>query len=215
MIFPVEIWERIFLYVDPPTLVNMRIICKCWKDIIDKMLQQSAQWYKLCKNKIPEEFWSTLCETLNSKKFYTNFHEIYDVQFWIAMYKLWIKCKNMTKCDTQSKCVKLIDNPTEYITCTDTSENLLAIGTSEGLIYLYYLPNLQTCEYVINHMEYVHSIKLLRDETNIVCLCCSINDHISFWDVKTLKLLSITHGKFIWYGLRNTIYKYICIHQSN
>lgn len=39
MIFPPDIWEHIFLYVDPLTLINLKIICKCWKEIIDKVLQ--------------------------------------------------------------------------------------------------------------------------------------------------------------------------------
>ena len=78
----------------------------------------------MCKNEIPENLWSTLCETLNAKKFYTDFHKERDAKFWIAMYKLWIKCKNMTKCDTQSECVELpINIPLEYITCIDTSGN--------------------------------------------------------------------------------------------
>lgn len=37
------------------------------------------------------------------------------------------------------------------------------MGTSEGFIYIYNLPNVQTCEYIVNHLEYVHSIKLCRD----------------------------------------------------
>ena len=39
MIFPLEVWENIFLYSDPLTLINMRITCKCWKNIIDRILQ--------------------------------------------------------------------------------------------------------------------------------------------------------------------------------
>ena len=82
----------------------------------------------MCKDEIPEHFWTTLCETLNQKKFYTNFHEKHDVTFWISMYKLWMKCKNMTKYNTQSKCVKpRINTPSEYITCIDTSGNILKI----------------------------------------------------------------------------------------
>ena len=49
MIFPVEIWEHIFLYVDPVTLINMRIVCKCWKNIIDKMLQVNYNYNFNCK----------------------------------------------------------------------------------------------------------------------------------------------------------------------
>ncbi|KAK9296560.1 hypothetical protein QLX08_009411 [Tetragonisca angustula] len=198
MIFPLEIWENIFLYSDPLTLINMRITCKYWKNIIDRILQQGTPWYKLCKNEIPENLWSTLCETLNAKKFYTDFHKERDAKFWIAMYKLWIKCKNMTKCDTQSECVELpINIPLEYITCIDTSENLIAVGTSRGVIYFYSITNLQVIDYIVDHMECVQSIKFLRDGTNIICVSCSINNHIYFWDVNTLNLINGTHGKLI------------------
>ncbi|KAK1128762.1 hypothetical protein K0M31_019913 [Melipona bicolor] len=198
MIFPPEIWERIFLYIDPLTLINMRITCKYWKNIIDQILQRSTLWYKLCKNEIPENLWSTLCETLNSKKFYTDFHERHDAKFWLAMYKLWIKCKTMTKCDTQSECVDLpIETSLEYITCIDTSENLIAIGSSEGYIYFYNTPDPQISECSVDHMEFVQSVKIIRDETNVICVSCSINNHISFWDVNSLKLVNGTRGKLI------------------
>lgn len=39
MMFPVEIWEQIFLYADPVTLTNLRTVCKSWKQIIDKTLK--------------------------------------------------------------------------------------------------------------------------------------------------------------------------------
>lgn len=50
MIFPPDIWEHIFLYVDPLTLINLKIICKCWKEIIDKVLQVNNYnfYYKAC-----------------------------------------------------------------------------------------------------------------------------------------------------------------------
>ncbi|XP_068980267.1 uncharacterized protein [Bombus flavifrons] len=209
MIFPPDIWEHIFLYVDPLTLINLKIICKCWKEIIDKVLQQSTLWHKLCKDKIPEHFWTTLCETLSPKK-YTNFNEKHDVKFWIAMYKLWIKCKNMKKCNAQSKCIKpLKDHHSEYITCIDTSGNLLAMGTSAGFVYFYNIPNLRTSKHIVDHMEYIESVKLLRDETSIVCISSSINNHICFWDVSTLKPIDRTHGKLI---CTSYSYCYIAMH---
>lgn len=41
MIFSVEIWEHIFIHIDPVSLTRLKIICKCWNEIIDKMLQVS------------------------------------------------------------------------------------------------------------------------------------------------------------------------------
>ncbi|XP_031369888.1 uncharacterized protein LOC102673039 isoform X2 [Apis dorsata] len=193
MIFSVEIWEHIFTYIDPVSLTHLKIICKCWKQIIDKMLKESTLWYKLCKNKIPEHYWTILCETLNPNKFYTNFHEKHDAKFWMAMYKLWIKCKNMIKCNTQITCIEpdLKNHPLEYITCIDTSESFLAVGTSEGFIYFYNICNLNAnVKYIIDHMEYIK-------KTNIICISCSINNHVNFWDMNTLKIINKTHGKLI------------------
>ena len=42
-------------------------------------------------------------------------------------------------------------------------ENLIAIGTSEGFIYFYNIPNLQITEFIVDHMEYVQSVRILRD----------------------------------------------------
>lgn len=45
MIFSVEIWEHIFIHIDPVSLTHLKIICKCWKEIIDKMLQVNNFYY--------------------------------------------------------------------------------------------------------------------------------------------------------------------------
>ncbi|OAD53840.1 hypothetical protein WN48_08813 [Eufriesea mexicana] len=213
MIFPPEIWECILIHVDPITLINLKIICKCWKDIIDKILKQSALWYKLCKNEIPKHFWTTLCETLNPNKLYTNFHEEQDFKFWMSMYKLWIKCKNMTKYNVQEEYIKpsLKNKFSEHITCIDSSGSLIAVGTSDGFIYFYNMCNLSTnTKYVVDHMECVQSVQFLRDETNTICISCSVNNHISFWDVSTLKLIHETSGKLIC-----TSYSYCYIAMNN
>ncbi|KOC60887.1 hypothetical protein WH47_05665 [Habropoda laboriosa] len=200
MMFPPEIWEQILIYVDSVVLINLKIVCKCWNEIINKILKQSDVWYKLCQNQIPEHFWTTLCETLCPNQFYVNFHEKNDAKFWMAVYKLWIKCKNLIKCDTQITCIEpLLKNPSsEYITCIDTCGSIIAMGTSEGFVYFYDISNLsRSTKCVVDHMEYIRKVQLLRDGTDIVCISCSINDHITFWHVNSLNLIDRTHGKII------------------
>lgn len=41
--------------------------------------------------------------------------------------------------------------------------NLLAMGTSAGFVYFYNIPNLRTSKQIVDHMEYIESVKLLRD----------------------------------------------------
>lgn len=47
MALPIEIWERIFLYVDPITLTKLKVVCNSWREIIDKILKVNI--YVLCK----------------------------------------------------------------------------------------------------------------------------------------------------------------------
>ncbi|XP_054003927.1 uncharacterized protein LOC128889891 [Hylaeus anthracinus] len=200
MYFPLEIWEHIFLYADPVVLTNLKTVCKDWNEIIAKILKDNDHWHKLCKKEIPNHLWSTLCETLNPKKFYNEFDGKHDAMMWMAMYKLWFKSKNVVQWSTQSKYIEplLKQSPVESITCMDTSGNLLAVGTSEGYIYFYNISRLyEGSIYTADHMEYVHSVQFIRDETNIVCISCSINNHISFWDVKSKKLIGKTRGELI------------------
>ncbi|CAL7952120.1 unnamed protein product [Xylocopa violacea] len=213
MTFPLEIWEHIFTYTDPITLINLKTVCKCWNEIIDKLLMQTDLWYNLCKNEIPKHYWTTLCETLSPSKLYTNFHEKNDAKFWMAMYKLWIKCENITKCDTQISCIEpeLEGSFSEHITCTDISGSLLAVGTSEGFIYFYDTCYLHTrTKHIVDHMEYIKTVQFCRNETNIICISCSINNHVSFWDMNTLKEIDKTHGKLIC-----TSYSYCYIATNN
>lgn len=87
------------------------------------LVQHNELWYKLCETDIPKTFWTTLCETLCPNKFYTNFHEKDDSEFWMGMYKLWMKCKNIVKCQTETKRLEplFINDSSGYITCIDTS----------------------------------------------------------------------------------------------
>ncbi|XP_076231116.1 uncharacterized protein LOC143177183 [Calliopsis andreniformis] len=200
MMFPTEIWERIFLYVDPVTLMHFKRVCKCWNAIIDKVLEENDHWYRMCKKEIPENLWSTLCETLNPKKFYTEFHEKYDAALWRKMCKLWFKCKNVVKCNADSKFIEPLSkyHAADYITCTDTSGDLLAIGTAEGYIYFYDICNLHKgSTSVIYDREYLQNVQLLRNDTNVICISCSMNGHVHFWDLNTNKLIDQTRGRLI------------------
>ncbi|XP_012142476.2 uncharacterized protein LOC100879040 isoform X1 [Megachile rotundata] len=211
MMFPVEIWEQIFLYTDPVTLTNLRTVCKCWKEVIDKTLKDNDHWYKLCKKEIPECLWVTLCETLYPTKFYTKIHTKHAV--WMAMYKLWMKCKNIVNCDTEIECIEPLPkhNFNEYITCTNTKGSLLAIGTSEGYIYFYDINNLhEHANHVIDNKEYLRSIHILRSGSAILCVSCSINNHVDCWDVNQMKLINRTGGKLVC-----TSYSYCCMSIRN
>ena len=200
MTFPPEIWEKIFLYVDPVVLMKFKSVCKCWNLIIDKILKENNHWYKICKREIPEDLWSTFCETLEPDKFYTDLHEKHDAALWRAMFKLWIKCKNITKYNVESKSIEPLSKyrGEECITCTATSGNTLAIGTSEGYIYFYDICNLHKgAIYVADHKEYVRSVHLWTYDTDVICVSCSVYDHISFWDIASKKLIAKTRGKLI------------------
>lgn len=206
MMFPLEIWEHIFLYVDSVSLMRFKNVCKCWNIIIDKVLEENDHWYKMCKKEIPQNLWSTLCGTLNPTKFYTEFHEKHDAAFWREMCKLWFKCKSIVKYNVDSKFIEPLSKyrPSDYITCTDTSGNLLAIGTSEGYIYFYDICNLYKGPiYVIYDTEYLRSVQLLRSDTSVICISGSMNHHVHFWDVNSKKLIDKTHGKLIWYESEN------------
>ncbi|KZC10240.1 PREDICTED: uncharacterized protein LOC107188316 [Dufourea novaeangliae] len=200
MYFPPEIWDHIFLYADPVTLTNLKTVCQHWNKSIDKILKQNDHWYRKCKTEIPEYFWSTFCKTLNPKKYYTKFHEKHDAEMWMALYKLWITCKNTMNWNTENVCIEPLrrQHHAGQITCVETSGNLIAIGTSEGYIYFYDMCALQKGPvYVADHMEYINTVQFITDETSIICVSRSVNGHISFWDVRLKKLIEKARGDLI------------------
>ncbi|XP_076642920.1 uncharacterized protein LOC143353451 [Halictus rubicundus] len=200
MYFPPEIWEHIFLYTDAVTLTNLKIVCSCWNEIINKTLKINDHWFKACKRDIPEHLWSTFCESLNPTKYYTEFHEKHDSQMWMALYKLWRTCKNVMRWNVDAKCIAPLQaaSNAEHITCVETSENIIAVGSNEGYIYFYDICHInEGAFYVVDHMEDIQSIQFIRDEICTVCVCRSQNNHISRWDVKEKKLIDKTNGELI------------------
>nr|XP_034191058.1 uncharacterized protein LOC117609173 isoform X2 [Osmia lignaria]XP_034191059.1 uncharacterized protein LOC117609173 isoform X2 [Osmia lignaria] len=165
----------------------------------------------MCKKEIPEDLWITLCETLCPIKFYTEFHTNHAI--WMAMYKWWMKCKNIVKCDTKIECFEPLPNHNfnEYVTCIDVKGSLLAIGTSEGFVYFYDIHHLHTrTNCVVDSKEYLQSIHILRKESTVLCVCCTVNNHINCWDVNKMKLINKTSGKLVC-----TSYSYCCISIRN
>nr|XP_033326108.1 uncharacterized protein LOC117220344 isoform X1 [Megalopta genalis] len=200
MYFPPEIWEHIFLYVDAVTLTNLKLVCNSWNEIINKILKKNNHWFKACERDIPEYLWSTFCESLNPTRYYTEFHEKCDSEMWMALYKLWITCKNVMRWNLDAKFIEPLraDNSTEQITCIGTSGNLMAVGSSEGYIYFYDICDIHKgAFYVVDHLECVQSIQFIRDETCTVCVCRSPNNHISMWDVTEKMLIEKKRGELI------------------
>lgn len=76
----------------------------------------------------------------------------------------------------------------------------MAIGTSDGYIYFYDIHNLyERAIHVIDNKEYLRSIHILRSGSAILCISCSINNHVDCWDVNQMKLIHRTGGKLVWY----------------
>ncbi|XP_017883730.1 uncharacterized protein LOC108627151 [Ceratina calcarata] len=197
MFFPWEIWDNIFIHADPVTLTNLKTVCKYWNETISNVLKISTSWHKLCKSEIPEQFWTTLCETINPSKFHSNIHAS-NAEYWMLMYKLWMKCKNMTKCSSQVNSLELMKSHlSEHISCVTTSGNLIAVGTSEGFIHFYDMSDLSASKRYVDHVAYLKSINFFSDDKSFTCICRCINDNISVWDMKTLKKINSTRGGLI------------------
>ncbi|KAI4495544.1 hypothetical protein M0802_008556 [Mischocyttarus mexicanus] len=46
MVFPIEIWEQIFLYIDPVILTKAKIVCNTWKQVINVILKVNIYLFK-------------------------------------------------------------------------------------------------------------------------------------------------------------------------
>ncbi|XP_031841446.1 uncharacterized protein LOC116430898 isoform X2 [Nomia melanderi] len=154
----------------------------------------------MCKKEIPQNLWSTFCETLNPMKHYTKFHEIYDYNMWMALYKLWTKFRNIPEWKPGTECIEplKIQSHTEHITCLEISENIMAAGSSEGYVYFYDVCDIsKTPFFVADNVEYIQNVQFIRDDACVLCVTRSINNHISIWDLRTKKLINKTVGELI------------------
>ncbi|KAG7202402.1 hypothetical protein KM043_018718 [Ampulex compressa] len=198
MIFPPEIWEHIFSYVDPVVLMNLKKVCKCWKEIIDRVLKENNHWSVKCRMDVPQDVWSLLYRKLYSDKEHVDLHKVQDSELWMAIYRLWRKCKNLFKYNTSIECLKPIPKHrhAEHITCTAVSNDILGIGTSEGYIYFFNISNINGPPvYVADHVDYVRNVTFLENEGgNPIAVSHSINYYINFWDIALQKHLHKMRG---------------------
>lgn len=197
--FPVEIWEQIFLYIDPVTLTKLKIVCKLWKEIINKLLKQYDLWYEICDKEIPKNTWALLLESLYPTKSH-NLLSVGDVELWISMYRWWTKSKKLIKYNTSMECVNPIPkfHYQENITCIASFDKTVAVGTSDGYIYFYNIENLNEKPiYIVDHMAFICELKFLKNDKQIIVVSSSISGHIKFWDLESKKLINKDRGKLL------------------
>lgn len=109
---PVEILENIFNKIDDPIdLQELRVVCRTWRDIIDRMLEiNPIKWSKLCQQNVPGFFSWRMSHYLASDDYRT----------------LYLSWKN---CQKDNRCCKSLEVPefngnrlklsTAKITCMD------------------------------------------------------------------------------------------------
>ncbi|XP_043267468.1 uncharacterized protein [Venturia canescens] len=184
--FPVEIWEEILKHIDPIDLVRFRRVCKCWCDIIQKILEQPDIWYEKCQKDVPSGFWRLILEQKNySIVNWRNFHAAkYHLHVWKSLFKSWLGWRNLVHQSYEIEKLKPIPKhrPMERITCMAALSDSVAVGTSEGYVTIFNLRENSTSK--VDRTIFLEDLTLWKNGVDhLIVSTTAVNKVVMHWNV--------------------------------
>ncbi|XP_008558328.1 uncharacterized protein LOC103578862 [Microplitis demolitor] len=192
MMFPEEIWEEIFKRIDDvDDLIKLQSVCLNFNKWIQRLLDRDIYWKKYCQD-IPDE-----CSYAILNKVFPDLVHDVDVSWQdiIDNYrwrKIYMSRKKWNSCLKRKPFIDSVKNfPSfskyECITCTAVWDDILAVATSEGLIYFSRTYKPDKVFFKADHKEQVHQIKFWYTDNQLIVVTSSIYERIKYWNVTEKK----------------------------
>ncbi|XP_034942057.1 uncharacterized protein [Chelonus insularis] len=192
--FPPEIWEKILQKIKcPEDLGRLKLVCKDWNIIIEKIIQQQILWDDYCFqemtekcmfhlvnqiNEKPEEYSYDVVRSSDPMKYNKIWREVY------CYWKTWPLFINHRVFIDKLSNLSLIETY-EQITHLDVYRDFIGIVTNENRILFYNISDLENIYYKV----YISSTTTVQftfwktENADILALARSHSGVIHFWDV--------------------------------
>ncbi|CAH1640417.1 unnamed protein product [Spodoptera littoralis] len=182
-IFPNEIWLEIFKNIDRPQLMELRLVCHHFYDLIEHLLNRDPAWIQLTRATILYECLEMTMQRAYPYELVSHWKDIHDPILWrgtYLSYKKWQKVLvNSYKKDT-------IDATASYgnISCMCTFDKYIAIAFDTGLIANYSIDDLSKPFYVANHGIDIMQVEFWYSDGNVMVVSLGDDCCLKFWDLQ-------------------------------
>ncbi|XP_075987297.1 uncharacterized protein LOC142983958 isoform X2 [Anticarsia gemmatalis] len=190
--YPNEIWLEIFKRIDRPKLMELRLVCHQFYDLIEYLLNQSPEWKSLAFNTILYECLEMTMQRAYPYYLACHWMDIDDPALWrgtYLSYKKWQKV--LVNSHTKDTIVPEADLGT--ISCLSTFDKYIAISFHCGLIASYTVDDLSRPFYLANHGTSIKQVEFWYSDGNVMFVSVGDDCTLKFWDLQN-KIEIVTDG---------------------
>ncbi|XP_075987299.1 uncharacterized protein LOC142983959 [Anticarsia gemmatalis] len=206
--FPNEIWLEIFKKIDRPKLMELRLVCHQFYDLIEYLLNQSPEWKDLAHDTILYECLEMTMQRAYPYYLATHWLYIHDPVLWrgtYLSYKKWQKV--LVNSHTKDTIVPEADLGT--ISCLSTFDKYIAISFHCGLIASYTVDDLSRPFYLANHGTSIKEVLFWYSDGNVMFVSLGDDCTMKFWDLQN-KIEIVTDG-FVANNISSGECRHFCI----
>ncbi|KAG8033925.1 hypothetical protein G9C98_008406 [Cotesia typhae] len=193
-IFPNEIWLEIFNRIDIPQLMELRLVCRHFYELIERVLNRHPGWKSLADKKILYECLEHTMQRAYPYDLISHWMDIDDPVIWRGSYLSFMKWQKV-----------LVNEPTKDaivstlnfgdVSCVCTFDKYISIAYENGAIANYTLDNINQPFYLAYHGTGIVQIEFWYSNGDVLVVSLGDNNDLKFWDLEN-KVEIATNGFF-------------------
>lgn len=206
--FPNEVWLEIFKRIDRPKLMELRLVCKQFYDLIEDLLNKNLEWKKLSDEAILYECLEMTMQRAFPYVLVSHWTEIDDPVLWRGTYLSYKKWQKV-----------LVNPQTKYtivpalnygdISCICTFDKYITIAFDNGLIANYTIDNISQPFYLANHSTSIIQVEFWYSNGDVLVVTVGNDSALKFWDLQ--KKIEISTNGFFGNSISSGECRHFCI----
>ncbi|KAF9410623.1 hypothetical protein HW555_010353 [Spodoptera exigua] len=189
MIFPNEVWLEIFKKIDMQKLMELRLVCHQFYDLIEYLLNTNPEWKVLADETILYECLEMTMQRAYPYELVSHWMDIHDPVLWRGTY---LSYKKWQKVLVNTFTQDTIDTTASFgnISCICTFDTFIAIAFDNGFIAVYSIDDISNPFYVANHGNDLVQVEFWYADGKVMVVSVGVDCALKFWDTQSKNEIS-------------------------
>ncbi|CAD6244734.1 GSCOCG00013446001-RA-CDS [Cotesia congregata] len=193
-IFPNEIWFEIFSRIDIPQLMELRLVCCHFNELIESILNKHPAWKPMTDNKILYECLEHTMQRAYPYVLISHWMDIDDPVIWRGTYLSFMKWQKVLVNEPTIDAIVSTSNFGD-VSCVCTFDKYIAIAYENGAIANYTVDDINQPFYLAYHGTGITQIEFWYSNGDVLVVSLGDNNDLKFWDLEN-KVEIATNGFF-------------------
>ncbi|CAH2093567.1 unnamed protein product [Euphydryas editha] len=206
--FPTEVWLEIFKKIDRTNLMELRLVCHNFYDMIEYLLNKNPVWKKVTDEIILDECLEMTMQRAHPYVLVSQWNEIEDPVLWRGTY---LSFKKWQKVLINPHTKNTIVSTSNFgdISCICTFDKYIAIGFDNGSIANYTIDNISQPFYLANHGTRLIQVEFWYCNGDVLVVSVGDDFALKFWDLQNK--IEITTSGFFANSINSGECRHFCI----